>query len=77
MGQYWAGNVVATDNSGEWYDWESGSSGSGRYRVYKTSNPKTNGSDTDWGPGMDAAGASHDHTVTITSSKVVGAIKKW
>ena len=75
MGQYWAGNVVATDNSGEWYDWESGSSGSGRYRVYKTSNPKTNGSDTDWGPGMDAAGASHDHTVTITSSKVVGAIK--
>ena len=27
-----------------------GQSGPGRYRVYKTSNPKTNGNDNDWDP---------------------------
>ena len=78
-GGYWSGDSVATDTSGTWYDWDSGteSESQGRYRVYKTSTPKTNegaSEDTDWDPGMQAGGGNHNHEVTIAASDIAGAL---
>ena len=76
MGEYWSGDVRATDDSGEVYDWESGIEGSeGRYRVYKTSNPKTNGTDNDWDPGMDPANIDHNHEMTIEGTAIANTLK--